>query len=331
MIETTLQFAGLSVVVLLCGVALARSSDRLGERFGWGGSVAGFLLLAGATSLPELILSTQAARIGEAGMAVGDMLGSCLFNLMILGTLDLLLRSGERMLSVKSAAHGLSAMVGVFLAAAVGVGVLIEGGVPLPAWWPATIGPTTPLLLLAYAVGLRIVMLDMAISSPPPAERGVEPGETWKAALFYIGAATVLVLVGPATAEVAVRFAELSGLGGTFVGTTFVAAATSLPEVVTTAAAVRMGAPGMAVGNVLGSNAFNLVILAAVDLLSPGRLLADCGVVHAVTAFWVILVTAAAAVGLLYRAERTVGRIEPDAAAVVLLAAAGFGVVYLLS
>lgn len=108
------------------------------------------------------------------------------------------------------------------------------------------------------------------------------------------------------------------------------ALSTSLPEIATTRAAVRMGAFDLAVGNIFGSNAFNMLILLPADLAYTGNLLADVGSVHAVTAAAVIIVTSVALLGLLYRAERRLWFIEYDAGLVILLIAVSFWLVYRL-
>ena len=124
------------------------------------------------------------------------------------------------------------------------------------------------------------------------------------------------------------ELADVSQLGGTFVGTVFVALVTSLPEISTTLAAVRMKAYDLAVGNILGSNAFNMATLFGVDLFYSGPLLSSVSDTHAVTAAAVIIVTAVLIMGLLYRAEKRYWIIEPDAGLVFLLVVAAFAVVY---
>ncbi|MCH7988645.1 MAG: hypothetical protein IID46_05760, partial [Planctomycetes bacterium] len=123
------------------------------------------------------------------------------------------------------------------------------------------------------------------------------------------------------------EFAKESELGGTIVGTVFVALVTSLPEISTTLAAVRMKAYDLAVGNILGSNAFNMAALIGVDLFYSGPLLSSVSETHAITAATVIIVTAVLIMGLLYRAEKRHWIIEPDAELVILLVVAAFAVV----
>jgi cation:H+ antiporter len=86
----------------------------------------------------------------------------------------------------------------------------------------------------------------------------------------------------------------------------------------------------LAVGNVLGSTAFNMALLFAVDLFYPGPLLANVGIQHVLTAICVVVVVCAATLSLLYRAERRYWFIEPDAALVVLLIAISLGLIYVV-
>jgi cation:H+ antiporter len=131
-------------------------------------------------------------------------------------------------------------------------------------------------------------------------------------------------------AHVCEQIAEQSGLGQSFVGTTLLALATTLPEFITTVTAVRMGAFDLAVGNVLGSTAFNMALLFVVDLCFPGPLLAGVGIQHVLTAMCVIVVICAATLSLLYRAEKRYWFVEPDAALVVLLVLLSLGLIFVM-
>jgi cation:H+ antiporter len=146
--------------------------------------------------------------------------------------------------------------------------------------------------------------------------------------LGFAAAAAVILVTGPFLAETAGRIAELSGLGETFVGTTFVALSTSLPELVTSLAAVRIGAFDLAVGNVFGSNAFNMLLFLPLDLLYPGSLFASVRPLHAVSGLAAIVATSVVIMGQLYQSETRVRFIEPDAWLVILLILAALGIVY---
>jgi cation:H+ antiporter len=327
MLTLVFQFALAAAVVAGAGVFLTRFADRISDLTGMGRSLAGLILLASATSLPELTVDCNAAIIGAPNIAVGDLLGSSLFNLLILGCIDLVHRSKSRMLSATSAAHALSAivsmvltsLVGLFIMLSTGVGVLGVGIGPLVIWG-------------VYLLSVRVIFVDqrlaaIAATGEAAAELAEEPSPTeaagaaaWRAIAGYAACATVILLAGRFLAVTADKLAEATGLGGTFTGTSLVALSTSLPEMVTTITAVRMGAFDMAVGNIFGSNCFNASILWIVDAFyRPGAILSAVEPVHMITAWAVVIITGTATMGLLYRTEKRIWLIEPDALLVVLL------------
>ncbi len=125
----------------------------------------------------------------------------------------------------------------------------------------------------------------------------------------YLVGAAVLVAAGVWLPFVASDLAKAMGWNQTFVGTLFVAAVTSLPEFVVTIAALRMGALDMAIANLLGSNLFNMLVLAIDDVAyRKGPLLSHVSPVHAVSAFSAVIMTGIVVVGLLYRAKTRVFR-----------------------
>jgi cation:H+ antiporter len=129
-------------------------------------------------------------------------------------------------------------------------------------------------------------------------------------------------------AESAGAIAEMTGLGKTFIGSTLVAFCTSLPELVSTIAAVRMGAFDLAVGNIFGSNSFNMILLVPLDWLHPGNLLGSISRSHVLTALGVILATSVAVMGQLYHEEKRKKIIEPDALAIIAVVIGALYVLY---
>jgi cation:H+ antiporter len=157
---------------------------------------------------------------------------------------------------------------------------------------------------------------------------GNKKGALSRAIMGYLVSAMAILIAAPFLSEAAGKLAELTGLGKTFVGTTLVALCTSLPELVSTLAAVRMGAFDLALGNIFGSNAFNMILLAPLDLIYKGPLLASVSKVHIFTSFAAILITSVAVMGQLYQVEKRKRFVEPDALLVITLVLACLFLVY---
>ena len=186
----------------------------------------------------------------------------------------------------------------------------------------------------------RLVFLDQRIAARTLADAGTvtttfhPPSSVGRLAIpltTFAAAAAVLWFTGPRLAHVAARLADQSGLGGTFVGTTLVALTTSLPELVTAIVAVRAGAYDLAIGNTFGSNAFNMVIFLPLDMAHDGSLFAAVAPSHALTAFAVVVATAVAVLGQLYRIEGRIPLCEPDSLLVLLIVVGALLLVYRLS
>ena len=120
------QFAVAAVIIIIAGIFLSRFADEIAERTGFGRLLIGSVLLAGATSLPELSVDISAVRKGMADLALGDLMGSSLFNLLILAILDLSSHSRGKMLSRQAARHALSGNVSAALIAVVALSLLSQ-------------------------------------------------------------------------------------------------------------------------------------------------------------------------------------------------------------
>lgn len=343
MTDVVLQFLGLAVVVAAAGTALALSADRIAEITQLGRLLVGSLLLAAATSLPELSVDISAIRHGFADLAVGDLLGSSLMNLLILAVLDLAVRSRGGMLSRQAASHALSGTLSIGLTSLVGLAVLTADRLPGLTFF--NVGGWSWSLVIAYALGARMIFINQRIAARAAAEAAAASAEVadeasvpsrpwaglWKPAAVFVAATAVLVLAGPRLAETAGELADRSGLGRTFVGTTLVAIATSLPELVAGITAIRVGAFDLVVGNVFGSNAFNMVLFAPLDAVHDGPLFSAANPAHATSAFAVILATVIAVLGQLYSLERRSRIVEPDAVLMLLVLGGAFLLVFRLS
>jgi cation:H+ antiporter len=192
----------------------------------------------------------------------------------------------------------------------------------------AGVSPESIIIFAAYLLGTRAVyrhaMRDFGpIRIPDPAQAEVPIEEQVptlrRAVLGFAVAALVTLAAAPVFAYSAKAVAEITGLGTTFVGTWLVGLSTSLPELVASIAAVRMGAFDLAVGNLLGSNAFNMAILIAVDLAHPGAsIFVDANPTHALTVVFGVILMAMGLAAIVYRAKKRFAMLEPDSALIVL-------------
>ncbi len=330
-----ITFAVCSLIIVAAGTALAWCGDAIAELTGFGRLLVGSILIAGATSLPELVVDITAIRNNMPDLAVGDLFGSSLMNLLILASLDWIYHSARRAFSRESMGHALSAMAGILTTSLVIFGIAAGsrlGGITLGG-----IAPTLWLVGIAYLFGVRLIFRDQQLArqdhheTPTPLAAEAVPSMSLRTAIIgFVAAAGVIVLVGPSLSISAGVIADQSGLGRTFVGTTLVALTTSLPELVASIVAVRMGAFDLAAGNIFGSNAFNMLLLLPLDALYPGSLLASVSPDHIVTGAAAVIVTSVAVIGQLYGETKRQRVIDPDAILVIALILAALYVLYIL-
>lgn len=300
-----LQFAVCVALIGVAGVQLTRHGDAIADKTGIGGSWIGLVLIATVTSLPELASGISAVTLANVpDIAVGNVLGACVLNLSILALLDLLHR-GEPIYRGANRSHILTAGFGVVLLGLTGFGLLT--GDVASGWVIGHVAFYSPLLLLGYAVAIRAVYHyeTTHVAAFAEAEPDRYPGMTLQSAVLrYAAAAAVVVGAALALPFVGDGIAQQMGWSESFVGTLFIAFVTTLPELVVTISALRIGAVDMAIGNLLGSNLFNLLVLAVDDVLFlPGSLLAAASPAHAVTAFAVLMMTGVVIAALFYRPQ----------------------------
>lgn len=317
MTEALVVFFVCALAILAAGTVLTRCADKIAELSGLGRVLVGSVFLAGATSLPELSVDLSAVHRGNPDLAAGDLLGSSLMNLLILAVIDAAGFSPRKAFGADSRQHALSALLALFLTAWVGLAVASGGG---PEFWGA--GALSWSLLAVYLIGLRVTWLDRDLSGVDPASTRPNPRFTKgliRPILGYLAAAAVILYTAPRLAQAAESLAALSGLGQTFVGTTALALATSLPELVATIAAIRIGAPDLALGNIFGSNAFNMLLFLPLDCAFPGPFFAAVRPYHALTAFAVISATALAVTGQVHNPRAKRWFLAPSAEMIALL------------
>lgn len=306
MIGDLLIFAGLAALIFFSGKNLAYYGDLIAERLGLGKAWIGLILVASVTSLPELTVGISSVTVvGSADLALGDVLGSCVFNLFLLAIIDAFM-PGIPLSSRVSNSHILAAALSIILVVLLGLGLYLPTLVSVFG----VMGIMSVVLMAIYLLSMKLLYqfehnhISGRITSVQPAS--VVPVVTLKKALiFYLLNAMVVVgaaIFLPALAE---SLAEKTGLGESFVGTLFLAASTSLPEAAVSIAAVRMGSYDLAVGNLIGSNMFNILIIAIDDFFyTKGYLLQDASDTHLISVLSVVIMSAIAIAGLMYHSTK---------------------------
>ncbi|MCS7172048.1 MAG: hypothetical protein N0A24_01320 [Armatimonadetes bacterium] len=318
-----LAFVASGGLIVLAGVAIAWYSETIAETTGLGRMWVGAVLLAGATSLPELTTDIFAVRLDAVDLAVGDLFGSSMANMLILAVLDLLFPRKE-VLRRATLDHVLTVSLAILLTALATVFVLARP--ELLVFW---IDLASLLLFLVYLAGARAIHHHVRYQSART--ELYAPGwqvETQlvlrRAVVGWTLAAIGLLGVAPVFVWSAHGIAEITGLGDTFIGTWLVGLTTSMPELVTSIVAVRMGAVDLAIGNLFGSNAFNMALFLPLDLVQPASLFAAADPDHVLSGLVGITLMSLGLVAVVYRAERRFLLLEWGS--LLMLAAYGLGV-----
>ncbi len=334
--EYWIGFILCSLAIVLSGSRLSRYVDIIAELSGIGRAWIGLILMASITSLPELVTGISAvAIVGTVDIAIGDVMGSCVYNLFILAIMDMM--NGERPIFYRAfSGHLLSAGIGVILIGMVLISMLLAPY--MPQIWH--VGLYTPVIIVTYIIGIRAVyyyerstITDYVEESAVKlkVERLSYRGFTLRRAIvLYTVHAMVIVVAATLLPYVAERLAVQTGLGATFMGSIFVAMTTSLPEVVVSIAAVKIGARDMAISNMLGSNMFNMVVVAIDDLFyTKGAVLSDVSAVHLTTGLMAIIMTGVVIIGLTYPPKRKMFRVGVDSMVLFLFWAFTMYILYI--
>lgn len=324
------QFVAVTAVIVYAGSNLSNYGDVIAEKTGMGRTWVGVILVASVTSLPEMITGVSSVAIFELpNIAAGDVLGSCMFNILIIALLDA--ASGPTPISAKAhQGQVLAAAFGVLMLGLASISIFAGVSVGAVGW----VGPYTFIFLAIYLVAMRLVFLYEKKRITELVHERVEATRYDRMPLkkAYLGYALNSVLVIGAAAylpHLGDQIAEATGLGKTFVGSIFVALTTSLPELVVSIAALRIDATDLIFGNLLGSNLFNMAILALDDLLYlKGPLLSHVSQAHVVTANAAMVMTAIAVIGLTYRVSTKRFFFAWDSLAIVATYALAVGIIY---
>ncbi|MBU8906922.1 sodium:calcium antiporter [Desertibacillus haloalkaliphilus] len=299
-------FALAAAITVFAAIKLSTYADVISEKTALGGMLIGTILLAGATSLPEVTTSITAVVIGSPDLAVGNVLGSNMFNLLIIASFDLYFRK-QQIFTHAAKENYYTAGIGLILALTTVMALLVR-----TEYTFLGIGLDTFTLLFIYTSGMLILTL---MSKRNPSLPANEPGHDYHhtaaislkratygfiiASIIILGSGTLLTFTGD---EIAI----ITGLGATFVGSFLIALSTSLPEAVAVLVACQLRNYNLAIGSILGSNLFNFLILAGTDAIyQQGSLLSISSDLHIITASAVTILSIIMVYSLLRKKARS--------------------------
>ncbi len=275
MVSDLLALVGGLALLMVAATALVRGAASLALRLGLSPLVVGLTVVAFGTSAPELVVSVQAALAGAGGIAVGNVVGSNIANVGLILALAVLVRPIATDPSV------LRRDLPVLLATTVVVSALLFDG---------RLGALEGAVLVAALLGYLAWSVRQARHDAAQADLPVsEPGPVWRDVAFVAGGLGGLVVGADLFVGGAVALAEGAGVSNAVIGLTVVAVGTSLPELATSVVASARGEGELAVGNVVGSNVFNLLGILGIGaivrpLVSPGLQAVDLVVMAAFAA-----------------------------------------------
>lgn len=320
-----LAFLLLGALIYVLGSRLARSADVIAETTGLGRAWIGVVLLAASTSLPEIATDVNASLLRVPDIGVGDLMGSTLANMLILAVLDLVYAK-RRILQTVAVNHAVVGLLGISLTALAAIAVAAGGFGRV-----GPVGLETLLIAALYLAGMRYFyrLTREGMTSDIEPRQQLQLGEDValrrrRAIWNFAAAAIVLAATAPLLVVSAEAVSAETGLSQTFIGTLLVGFTTSFPEIAATVAAVRMGALDLAVGNIFGSNAFNMCVLLFMDLAyTGGPVLAHVSSAHLLTAQLAVLCMSFGIMAIMGRLQRRAGTARLQSVLIVLCYGAG--------
>jgi cation:H+ antiporter len=335
LVLSIIAFGIAALAIVIAGSRLARLADELADRTGMGEALFGVLLLAGVTSLPDFAATLSAAIDARPDLAMSNVMGSMAVNLAFLGIADIVYRKANLEHAAASPANLMLAGLLIVLLTL----PLLAIVTPTIAQWK--VHPITPVIVIAYLFGLHLVIRTQArpmwfprltsqtVSDKPSRQYHGSLAAAW---LGFIALAVVTCIAGWVLMEAAKVIADQTGLSDTLVGGLFTALATSTPELVTTIAAIRYGALTLAVSNIFGTNCFNMLVVAAADVVYPhGTIFHDMAPIQMTWGLVSILMTAILLLGMVRRETYGIGRIGFESTLILAVYAVAISIVVVSS
>lgn len=305
MVQAVFLFSVCVIAILYAGSRLSYYGDMLADVMGWGKMWMGMILMAGVTSLPELVTGVSSIQLVDSpGMAVGNVVGSCTFNILIISLLDVAFPRRLPVTYEAQSGHIIAAAFGVVLLCIVAMSIIQPGLMGSVGW----VGVDSLLFIVIYFFAIRAVYnyekrpkKDVPPTHEEQQQKSYSKTYIISRYLFFALLVVVAAIFLPYYGEVV---AEGAGISEGIFGAVFLAFSTSLPEIVVSIMSVRRGSVDMAVGNVLGSNVFNIFVLAINDFVyTKGPLLESIDTTLLVPTIGTILITTIGIIGLMYKSK----------------------------
>lgn len=323
-------------IVIAAANVLSRYADVIAEKTGLGRAWVGAVLLAGVTSLPELVSGITAVSLLNApNLAIGGIVGSNLFNLTLIAMMDVIYQPGSILANAQDG-HILSGGLGILLIGLVAASQLV--GDSFNGAGILGVSYISLAIVAVYLIGARLLAIFQRKRAMEVLEKEAEvlhyhDISTRRTYLTFAASALIVVAAGVWLGSIADRISDQTGLGRSFVGALVLGVSTSLPEIAASVTSVRIGAIDLAIGNVLGSNLFNVALLAVYDVCDGAQnLWAAMSPANALAAVLSIMMTAVVIISLIYRASpKTPFRFSWDGAALVAMYLGALIVLYVMS
>ncbi len=323
MIVHWLIFLLCSAAIIVAGIKLAGYGDSISSATRLGHGCIGLLFLATVTSIPELTTTLTGSMLDVPNIAVGNALGSNLFNIVIIAVADiLLLGAGPFLFKVRSY-HVVSGGIVILLSSLTVLGIVIK---PNPVMG---ISPISIMIFVIYVLGIFLLFRresrEEIVQEVQQAE-GQQVGLGHAIAGFVVCAA-VIIVAGIFLIYSSKAISLETGLSASLMGVILVAIVTSLPELATTVGALRIGAYDMILGNLFGSNMFNILTIFFADIaFRRGAILSRLGNGESdqlIVALLGIILAGVTVAAISYRSRRRIFGMGVDAAIILAVYVAG--------
>ncbi|GAA0467952.1 sodium:calcium antiporter [Alkalibacillus silvisoli] len=246
-----------AAIVVFAAIKLNDYGDQISKQTAMSGAMVGGLLIAGATSLPELTTSVTAVYIDNVDIAVGNMLGSNVFNLLILAFVDLFYRKKQVFNQLNTNNFLPSTIFGIALTSIAIGAMILDYQITL-----FNIGFEMFILVGLYMISVKLFEQEEARDEIKGQSNSTPLNKVIR---YFVFSAIIVLIAGSILSISGDLLAEQTGINSSFVGSVLIAASTSLPELVAVIAAYKIGNYAIAIGAILGSNLFNLLLLAFTD------------------------------------------------------------------